>query len=81
MHTFNRAATDGRAVAPRPPSRRAEVCPPYHDSLAANLRKLAEAYPAVLRPHLLYDGDITIPMFDGNDIGVCNFRDFEYSRD
>ena len=53
----------------------------YHDSLAANLRKLAKADSAVFRPHLLYDGDITIPMFDGNDIGVCNFRDFKYSPD
>ena len=53
----------------------------YHDSLAANLRKLAKADSAVLRPHLLYDGDIAIPMFDGNDIEVCNFRNFTYSID
>lgn len=53
----------------------------YHESLAANLRKLATRDSTVIRPHLLYDGDITIPMLDGNDIGVCNFRDFKYSPD
>ena len=51
----------------------------YHDSLVANLRKLSKADNNVIRPYLLYDGDITIPLFDGNDIGVCNFRDFKYS--
>ena len=51
----------------------------YHDFLAANLRKLSKADSDVSRPYLLYDGDITVPMFDGNDIGVCNFRDFKYS--
>ena len=53
----------------------------YHTSLAANLRKLAKSESAVIRPHLLYDGDIAIPMFDGNDVGVCNFRDFKYCVD
>lgn len=53
----------------------------YHTSLAANLRKLAKSESAVIRPHLLYDGDITIPMFDGNDVEVCNFRDFKYCVD
>lgn len=53
----------------------------YHESLAANLRKLATTDSTVIRPHLLYDGDITIPMLDGKDIGVCNFRDFKYSPD
>ena len=53
----------------------------YHDSLVANLRKLSKADNNVIRPHLLYDGDITIPLLDGNDIGVCNFRDFKYSAE
>ena len=53
----------------------------YHTSLTANLRKLAKSESAVIRPHLLYDGDIAIPMFDGNDVGVCNFRDFKYCVD
>ena len=52
----------------------------YHESLSANLRKLAKADSAVVRPHLLYDGDIAMPMFDGNDIEVLNFRDFKYSN-
>ena len=53
----------------------------YHDSLVSNLRKFAKTDDAAMRPYLIYDGDISIPLFDGNDVGACNFRSFKYSND
>lgn len=53
----------------------------YHDSLVSNLRKYAKTDDAAMRPYLIYDGDIAIPLFDGNDVGACNFRSFKYSND
>lgn len=53
----------------------------YHDSLAANLRKYVNNDKSAIRPYLIYDGDMNIPLFDGNDVGACNFRDFSYSKD
>ena len=53
----------------------------YHDSLVSNLRKFAKNDNAAIRPYLIYDGDISIPLFDGNDVGACNFRSFKYSND
>jgi predicted AAA+ superfamily ATPase len=53
----------------------------YHDSLVANLRKYVNNDKSAIRPYLIYDGDIHIPLFDGNDVGACNFRSFRYSKD
>ena len=53
----------------------------YHDSLAANLRKFAKEDSSAIRPYLVYDGDISMPLLDGNDVGACNFRTFRYSAD
>ena len=53
----------------------------YHDSLASNLRKYAKKNNAAICPYLIYDGDISIPLFGGNDVGACNFRSFKYSND
>ena len=53
----------------------------YHDSLVANLRKYVNNDKSAIRPYLIYDGDMHIPLFDGNDVGTCNFRSFRYSKD
>ena len=42
MRTFNRAEENGRAVAPRPPLRRAEGCPPYQDGYGSVPSQLAQ---------------------------------------
>ena len=48
----------------------------YHESFAANLRKLAKAEGSVVRPCVIYDGEATIPPLGENDVAACNFRDF-----
>lgn len=53
----------------------------YHDSLVANLRKYVNNDKSAIRPYLIYDGDMDIPLLDGNDVGACNFRSFRYSSD
>ena len=53
----------------------------YHDSLVANLRKYVNNDKSAIRPYLIYDGDMDIPLLDGNDVGACNFRSFRYSND
>lgn len=52
-----------------------------HDSLVANLRKFAREDHSAIRPYLVYDGDISMPLLNGNDVGACNFRAFRYSED
>ena len=48
MRTFNRAEENGRAVAPRPPLRRAEGCPPYQDGYGSVPSQLAQ-WPCQIR--------------------------------
>ena len=48
MRQFNGAVPDGRAVAPRPPNRRAEGCPPYQDGDTNTQSELAQ-WPCQIR--------------------------------
>ena len=48
MRTFNRAEENGRAVAPRPPLRRAEGCPPYQGGTATPNSQLSQ-WPCQIR--------------------------------
>ena len=48
----------------------------YHDSLAANLRRFAEAELSAVSPCLVYDGEMALPSQGEKDVAVCNYRDF-----
>lgn len=48
----------------------------YHESFAANLRRLAKAEGSVIRPCVVYDGEMAIPSAGEGDVAACNFRDF-----
>lgn len=48
----------------------------YHESFAANLRKLAAADKTAVRPCVVYDGEAAIPSVGENDVSACNFRAF-----